>query len=213
MQVLLRAGTDTSSVTLNWAMTQLLNNPEVLAKAKAELDANVGQDRFVDESDLANLNFLQAIVSETLRLQPAAPMLLSHYSSEDCTVAGYDIPRGTTLLVNAWAIHRDPKLWDDPTRFRPERFLGSAANESQCNKVIAFGLGRRACPGETMALRFVGLTLGLLIQCYEWKKGGEEEIDMGEGGGITIHKAKPLEVMCKPRPVMDKLQFNALHKI
>nr|AEM42992.1 cytochrome P450 [Siraitia grosvenorii] len=210
--VLLRAGTDTSAVTLNWAMAQLLNNPELLAKAKAELDTKIGQDRPVDEPDLPNLSYLQAIVSETLRLHPAAPMLLSHYSSADCTVAGYDIPRGTTLLVNAWAIHRDPKLWDDPTSFRPERFLG-AANELQSKKLIAFGLGRRSCPGDTMALRFVGLTLGLLIQCYQWKKCGDEKVDMGEGGGITIHKAKPLEAMCKARPAMYKLLLNALDKI
>ncbi|XP_022149457.1 cytochrome P450 81E8-like isoform X2 [Momordica charantia] len=207
--VLLRAGTDSTSVTMNWAMTQLLNNPEVLTKAKAELDTKVGQDRLVDESDLANLKYLQAIVFETLRLHPPAPMLIAHYSSSDCTVAGYHIPHDTILLVNAWAIHRDPKLWDDPTSFRPERFLGSAANELLSNKLIAFGLGRRACPGATMGERFVGLTLALMIQCYEWKKSGEENIDMGEGGGITILKAKPLEVMCKARPVMDKVHVKA----
>lgn len=191
-------------------MTQLLNHPEVLAKAKAEIDTKIGQDRSLQETDIANLSYLQAIISETFRLHPPAPMLLTHYSSHDCTVAGYNIPRGTMLLVNAWAIHRDPKLWDDPTTFRPERFLG-AGNGLQSNKLIPFGIGRRACPGETMALRFIGLTLGLLIQCYEWKKaGGCEKVDMTEGGGITIHKVKPLETMCKARPIMDKVLSNGL---
>lgn len=196
-------------MTLNWAMTQLLNNPEVLAKAKVEIDTKIGQDRPVQESDLANLDYLQAIISETFRLHPAAPMLLTHYSSDDCIVAGYNIPRGTTLLVNAWAIHRDPKLWDEPTSFRPERFLGEG-NELQSNKLIPFGIGRRACPGASMAQRFIALTLGLLIQCYEWKKDGEEKVDMSEGGGITIHKAKPLETMCKARPIMGRVLSNGL---
>ncbi|KAE8652315.1 cytochrome P450 81Q32 [Cucumis sativus] len=207
--VLLRAGIDTSSVTLDWAMTELLNHPEVLAKAKAEIDTKIGQDRTVEETDVANLNYLQAIISETFRLHPPAPMLLTHYSSDDCVVAGYNIPRGTMLLVNASAIHRDPKSWDDPTSFRPERFLG-AGNELQTNKLIPFGVGRRACPGEIMGLRVVGLTLGLLIQCYEWKKHGYDNVDTTEYGGITILKVKPVETMCKPRPVMAKLLSNSL---
>ncbi|XP_038902132.1 cytochrome P450 81Q32-like [Benincasa hispida] len=207
--VLLRAGIDTSSVTLDWIMTELLNHPGVLAKAKAEIDTKIGQDRLVEETDIANLNYLQAIISETFRLHPPAPMLLAHYSSADCIVAGYNIPPGTMLLVNAWAIHRDPKLWDDPTSFRPERFLG-VGNELQANKLIPFGVGRRACPGEIMGLRVVGLTLGLLIQCYEWKNVECENVDMSESGGITILKVKPLETMCKSRPIMDKVLSNGL---
>ncbi|XP_022985607.1 cytochrome P450 81E8-like [Cucurbita maxima] len=207
--VLLRAGVDSTSVTMEWAMTQLLNNPEVISKAKAEIDTKIGRDRLVDESDLANLHYLQAIIYETFRLHPAAPMLLTHYSSDDCTVAGYDIPRGTMLMVNAWAIHRDPKLWDDPMSFRPERFLG-AGNELLSNKLVPFGMGRRACPGETMAQRLIGLSLGLLIQCYEWKNVGYQKVDMTEGGGITIQKVQPLETMCRALPIMDKVLSNGL---
>ena len=107
LQNILLGGTDTSSVTLEWAMSNLLNNPHILEKAKAELDTQVGQQRLVDESDLPKLHYLQNIISETLRLYPAAPLLLPHYSSDDCSIGGYDVPRGTILFVNAWAIHRE----------------------------------------------------------------------------------------------------------
>ncbi|KAI9128485.1 hypothetical protein K1719_001478 [Acacia pycnantha] len=200
--VMLLAGTDTSAVTLEWAMSCLLNNPHVLEKAKKEIDSQVGQERLIDEPDMSKLPYLQNIMSETLRLHPAAPLLVPHEASNDCTIAGYNVPCGTMVLVNAWAIHRDPQLWSDAASFKPERF----EKEGEANKLIPFGLGRRACPGASFAQRTVGMTLGLLIQCFEWKRVSEEEIDMTEGSGITMPKVIPLEVMCKARhPIINKL--------
>ncbi|CAA7035870.1 unnamed protein product [Microthlaspi erraticum] len=195
MVALILAGTDTSAVTLEWALSNLLNHPEVLKKAREEIDRKIGLERLVEESDISNLPYLQNIVSETLRLYPAVPMLLPHMASEDCKVSGYDMPRGTILLTNAWAIHRDPKLWDDPLTFKPERF----EKEGEANKLMAFGLGRRACPGSGLAHRLMNLTLASLIQCLEWERIGEEEVDMSEGKGVTMTKAKPLEAMCRAR--------------
>ncbi|KAK7315701.1 hypothetical protein VNO77_34269 [Canavalia gladiata] len=191
--IILLAGTDTSAIILEWAMCNLLNHPEILQKAKNELDTHIGSDRLVDECDISNLPYLQNIINETLRLNPAAPMLVPHLSSEDCIIGGYNFPKNTILLVNAWAIHRDPKLWNDPTLFKPERF----EKEGEANKLVAFGLGRRACPGINLAQRTIGLTLALLIQCFEWKRISEEEIDMTEGKGITLSKKDSLEAMCK----------------
>ncbi|KAK7380689.1 hypothetical protein VNO78_33204 [Psophocarpus tetragonolobus] len=193
--VMLVAGTDTSAITLEWAMTNLLSHPEILKKAKNEIDIHVGQNRLVDEPDIQNLPYLQSIVYETLRLHPAAPMLVPHFSSEDCTVGGYHIPQHTILLVNAWAIQRDPKLWSDPEHFKPERF----ENENEINKLLPFGVGRRICPGASLAQRTVSLALALLIQCFEWEPIGGE-IDMTEGKGVTVRKKIALEAMCKVRP-------------
>ncbi|XP_062102604.1 cytochrome P450 81Q32-like [Humulus lupulus] len=199
--ILLSAGTDTSSGTLEWALSNLLNHPEILKKAKAEIDEQIGEQQLIEEQDLSKLPYLHNIISETLRLFPAAPMLLPHFSSEDCTVEGYDIPRDTMVLVNVWAIHRDPKQWDDPKSFKPERF-----ESSDCNKhLMSFGLGRRACPGNGLAHRVVGLTLGSLIQCFEWERIGEEKVDMIEGKFTTMPKAVPLEAMCKARPIMNSV--------
>ncbi|KAI5325280.1 hypothetical protein L3X38_034354 [Prunus dulcis] len=200
--VMLLAGTDTSAVTLEWAMSNLLNHPDVLKRARAELDAQVGQERLVEEHDISKLPYLQSIISETLRLYPAAPMLLPHFSSHDCTIGGFDVPRGTMVLVNAWAIHRDPKLWDDPESFIPERFQ---SGEDLSHQLMPFGLGRRSCPGSGLAQRTVGLTLGSLIQCFDWMRVSEKEIDMAEGKGLTMPKLVPLEVMCKARRIINKV--------
>jgi isoflavone 2'-hydroxylase len=197
--VLLLAGTDTSAVTLEWVMSNLLNHQDVLKKAKTELDSQIGEEDLIDEPDVPKLQYLQCIISETLRLYPTAPLLVPHMSSDDCIIGGYDVPRNTILLVNAWAIHRDPKMWDDATSFKPERF---ECCEADPHKLMPFGLGRRACPGAGLAQRTVGLTLGSLIQCFEWERVSEE-VDMTEGNGITMPKVIALEAMCKARPIMN----------
>ncbi|KAL1223160.1 Cytochrome P450 81D11 [Cardamine amara subsp. amara] len=198
---LILAGTDTSAVTLEWALSSLLNHPEILKKARDEIDNKIGFDRLVEESDISNLPYLQNIVSETLRLYPAAPLMVPHVASEACKVAGYDMPRDTMLLVSVWAIHRDPKVWDDPASFKPESF----EKEGESQKLMTFGLGRRACPGSGLAQRLVSLTLGSLIQCFEWEKIGEEEVDMTEGGGVIMPRARPLVAMCRARAFVGKI--------
>ncbi|CAL5326191.1 unnamed protein product [Camellia sinensis] len=187
---------------MEWVMSLLMNHPKVLKKARVELDTHVGQDRLVDESDLSNLHYLQDIISETFRLFPPAPLLVPHMSSEDCTIGGFEVPRDTILLVNAWAIHRNPQVWDNPTSFKPKRFKGE---EVEGHKLMPFGMGRRACPGVGLAQRVVSLGLGSLIQCFEWKRVSEKTIDLIEGKGLTMPKLEPLEAMCKPRNIMNKV--------
>ncbi|XVF20611.1 hypothetical protein REPUB_Repub12eG0015700 [Reevesia pubescens] len=206
--VIVLAGTDTSAVTLEWAMSNLLNHPEILKKARAELDSQIGQENLIDEPDVSKLHYLRSIIFETLRLYPAAPLLLPHMPSTDCTIGGYNVPRGTIVLVNAWAIHRDPKLWDDPTSFKPERFENDEKLGEHSHKLMPFGLGRRACPGANLAQRVVGLTLGSLIQCFDWERVDGTEIDMTEGKGTTMPKAQPLVAMCKARPIVNKLFYK-----
>nr|CAB3493142.1 unnamed protein product [Digitaria exilis] len=193
------AGTETTSTTTEWAMALLLNNPEVLKKAQAEIDTAVGTSRLITPDDLPRLTYLHCIISETLRLYPAAPLLLPHESAADCKVGGYDVPRGTILLVNVYAIHRDPAVWEDPGEFRPERFEGGKA---EGRLLMPFGMGRRKCPGETLALRTIGLVLGTLIQCFDWDRVDGVEVDMTEGGGLTIPMTVPLEAMCRPRAAL-----------
>ncbi|KAL3646352.1 hypothetical protein CASFOL_011532 [Castilleja foliolosa] len=204
--VMLLAGTDTSAVTIEWAISALLNHPDKLHKAKTEINNLIGKDRLIEEADLPKLPYLQNIISETFRLFPAAPLLVPHEASNDCTIGGYDIPRGTILIVNAWAIHREPKVWDDPTSFNPERF---EAGEVGPTKLLPFGLGRRSCPGMGLANRFVGLTLGSLIQCFEWQRVDEGLVDLTEGNGVSMPKAKPLEAMCKASDVLQKVLLEA----
>ncbi|KAI3451972.1 hypothetical protein Pfo_008637 [Paulownia fortunei] len=202
IMTMLLAGTGTSSATIEWAISLLLNHPHVLEKAREELETKVGLHILISEEDLSNLPYLHNIILETFRLFPAGPLLVPHESSEDCRVGGYDIPRGTILFVNAWAIHRDPEVWDEPMSFKPERFAGK---EVEVHKLMPFGMGRRACPGAGLAHRVVGLALGSMIQCFEWEMVSLEDIDLAEGIRLTMPKSKPLEVMCKPREIMYKV--------
>ncbi|KAF3781649.1 Cytochrome P450 [Nymphaea thermarum] len=144
--VLVVAGTETTAITLEWALSLLLNNPHLLKKAQDELDCHVGKERQVDESDVNNLPYLQAIVKESMRLYPASPLLLPHESMAPVELGGFELPVGSTLFVNVWKIHRDPKLWTDPEEFKPERFL-SSRNEltsvgGQDFAFLPFGSGR-----------------------------------------------------------------------
>lgn len=193
-QTLLQAGTDTSSVTIEWAMALLLNHPNVLERARTEIDNHVGHQRLVQETDLTNMPYIQCIVNETLRMFPAAPLLVAHEPSQDCTIGGFHVTRGTMVLVNAWAIHRDPMVWDDPLSFKPDRFE-KVGNDAY--RFVPFGMGRRQCPGSGLANRIVGLALASLIQCFEWERVGEELVELSEGKGLTTPKNEPLEALCK----------------
>lgn len=198
VQIMLIAGAETSAVTLEWAMSLLLNNPEALQKLKAEIDHHVGHGNLLNDLDLVKLPYLRCVINETLRLYPVAPLVLPHLSSENCTVGGFEIPKDTMLLVNVLAMHRDPKNWEDPNEFKPERFEGDLG-EQHGYKFIPFGVGRRACPGAAMGIRMVSLALGLLIQCFEWEKDGLEKVDMSQSFGLSLSRAKPLVALCSPR--------------
>ena len=189
-------------------MSLLLNHPHILHKARAEVDQHIGQARLIQETDLPKLKYLQNIVNETLRLFPTTPLFILHESSKDCTIGGYNIPQGTMLLVNTWAIHRDEKVWDDPTSFRPERFerpVGEGYN------YIPFGMGKRQNPGSGLANRVVGIALGALIQCYEWERISKKLVDLNEAKGLIMTKNKPLEVMCKARKCMLNVLLKVLY--
>ncbi|CAL9002025.1 unnamed protein product [Prunus brigantina] len=201
---LILGGTDTTTVTLTWALSLLLNNREALRKAQHELDKHVGRERQVKETDVKNLVYLQAIVKETMRLYPAAPLSVPHECMEDCTVANYHVKAGTRLLVNLSKIQRDPNVWVDPDQFQPERFLTTHKDfdvRGQNFEFMPFGSGRRICPGISLALQVVQLTLAHLLHGFEiaTPSGSDEPIDMGETLGITNMKATPVEVLLTPR--------------
>ncbi|KAL5707131.1 hypothetical protein ACHQM5_025218 [Ranunculus cassubicifolius] len=198
--ILFGGAIDTSSGTIEWAMSLLLNNPDVIEKAQEEIDTNVEEGRLVNESDLHKLPYLHSIINETLRMYPAGPLLVPHESSHDCVIGGYNVPKHTMLLVNLWSIQRDPNLWDEPAKFNPERFNGLKGTRDGF-KFMPFGSGRRGCPGEGFAMHVVGLTLGALLHCLDWKRMGEEMVDLSEGLGLTLHKARPLVAQCRPRSI------------
>ncbi|KAJ1266030.1 hypothetical protein BS78_08G119800 [Paspalum vaginatum] len=205
------AGTDSSALTTEWAMAQLLLHPAAMKKVRAEIDTHVGTARLVEESDITSLPYLQCVVKETLRLCPVGPIIPPHEAMEDCTVGGFHVRRGTMILVNAWAIHRDPKVWDAPEEFRPERFLDGGTVTTAAMPMLPFGLGRRRCPGEGMAMRLVSLTLAALVQCFEWDVAEGGAIDMAEGVGLSMPMATPLAPVIRPREFAKSLLLSLQH--
>lgn len=203
------AGTDTSSSTVEWAIAELIRHPKVLARVRQELDLVVGQDRLVMDSDLPQLTYFQAVIKETFRLHPSTPLSLPRMAAESCEIDGYHIPKGSTLLLNVWAIARDPKEWSEPLEFRPERFLpgGERPNADVRGndfEVIPFGAGRRICAGMSLGLRMVQLLTATLVHAFDWKLADgmkPEELNMMEAFGLTLQRAVPLTVHPRPRLV------------
>lgn len=200
---ILAASVDTIPATLTWILALLINNPGVLKKAQNELEIGIGRDGEVKESNLKNLVYLQAIIKESMRLYPAAPLLVPHESIEDCIIGGYTVPKGTRLLVNVWKIQHDPEIWTDPFEFRPERFLTSKTEidvKGQHFELIPFGSGRRMCIGSSLAVEAMQLILGSIIHGFEFRNpSNEQKIDMSESRGLVNHKATPLELLVVPR--------------
>ncbi|KAL6193131.1 hypothetical protein ACLB2K_034215 [Fragaria x ananassa] len=197
------AGTETTSVTLEWAMTELLHNPKSLSKAQEELDQTIGKGKSIEESDIARLPYLQAIVKETFRLRPVAPLLLPRKAETDVEIGGYIVPKGAQVLVNIWAIGRDPSIWDNPNSFMPERFLGLENQIDVMGKnfeLLPFGGGRRICPGLPLAMRMLHLMLGSLINCFDWKlEDGvvPETMNLEGKFSISLQMAQPLKAVPK----------------
>ncbi|KAJ9564061.1 hypothetical protein OSB04_000027 [Centaurea solstitialis] len=196
------AGTDTTSNTLEWAMTEVLHNPHIMAKAKKELIENIGKGKIVEEPDIMRLPYLSCIVKETLRIHPPAAFLIPRKNETKVTLNDYTIPKGTQVLVNVWAIGRDPTLWEDSLEFKPERFLTLGRDvRGQHFELIPFGAGRRLCPGLPLAVRMLPVILGSLLNNFDWNLNGginPEKLDMTEKFGITLQKAGPLCIIPIP---------------
>ncbi|XP_045812369.1 cytochrome P450 82A1-like [Trifolium pratense] len=198
---LIIGGSDTSAGTLTWAMSLLLKNPHVLEKAKEELNTQIGKERWVNESDITNLVYLQAIIKETLRLYPPAPFSSPREFTEDCTIGGYHIKKGTRLMPNLWKIHRDPSVWSDPLEFKPERFLTTHKDvdvRGQDFELLPFGSGRRMCAGMSLGLRMLHYILANFLHSFEILNPSPESIDVTEVLEFTSTKATPLEILVKP---------------
>ena len=190
------ASMDTSATTIEWALSELIKHPPMMKKVINELEKVVGMERMVEESDLESLEYLNMVVKETLRLHPVVPLLIPHESIEDCTVDGFHIPQKSRVIVNVWAIGRDPNAWTDADKFLPERFMESDIDfRGQHFQFIPFGSGRRGCPGMQLGLTVVRLVLAQLVHCFDWELPDNmlpSELDMTEEFGITLPRAKHL---------------------
>ncbi|KAK1318791.1 Cytochrome P450 71A1 [Acorus calamus] len=200
---LIAAATDTSYITIEWAMAELVHNPEAMEKVKEEIRGIAGKKSMVEQHDTNKMYYLKAVLKEVLRLHPSVPMLLPRESMEDTKILDYDIPKKCRVIVNAWAIGRHPDYWEMPEEFQPERFLNSSMNyKGHDFQFIPFGAGRRACPGIAFAIATVELLLANLLNHFDWKLPGElrgEDLNMDEAPGLTTRRKMSLVLVAEPR--------------
>ncbi|KAF3773190.1 Cytochrome P450 78A3 [Nymphaea thermarum] len=193
-------GTDTVVVLIEWVLARMVMHPEVQGKVQQQLDDVVGRARPVADSDLAGLTYVKAVVKETLRLHPPGPLLSwARLATEDAVVDGWQVPAGTTAMVNMWAIGRDPSIWPDPLEFSPERFLQSGPDPEfsvlgSDLRLAPFGSGRRSCPGKTLGLATIYLWVASLLHEFVWMPGGPAPVDLSERLRLSCEMASPLNV-------------------
>ncbi|KAK3184529.1 hypothetical protein Dsin_031815 [Dipteronia sinensis] len=196
------AGSETSATTIEWAMSELLKDPRAMEKAQAEVRQAFRGKSKIEEADIQKLDYLKSIVKEALRMHPAGP-LLPREARETCEIGGYTIPAKAKVLINVYAIGRDPKSWKDPESFRPERFEGSSVDFRGNNfELLPFGGGRRICPGISFATLNIELGLAQLLYHFDWKlpNGNKlEDLDMTENFGITARRKNNLHVIATTR--------------
>ncbi|KAJ4837211.1 hypothetical protein Tsubulata_040034 [Turnera subulata] len=191
---MISGGFDTSATAIEWTFSELLRHPRVMESAQQELQKVVGMDRMVEEADLSKLPYLEMVIKESLRLHPVAPLSVPHESMEDITINGYHIPKKSRIIVNSWAIGRDPDVWSDNVgEFVPERFQDINIDvRGQDFQLIPFGSGRRGCPGMQLGLTTVRLVLAQLLHCFRWNlPDGMQpiDLDMNEVFGLSMPRA------------------------
>ncbi|KAL0417249.1 UNVERIFIED_CONTAM: cytochrome [Sesamum latifolium] len=188
------AGIENMSTVLEWAMTELLRHPSVMKKLQTEVREIVEDKQDITENDLKKIHYLKAVIKENLRFHTPIPLLVPRLAREDVKVMGYDISAGTMVITNAWAICRDPVSWDEPEKFRPDRFLNSSIDFKGLDfEFIPFGAGRRGCPGIAFAMAAKEFVLANLVQKFDWKLPDEgKELDMREHPGVTVRIDVPL---------------------
>ncbi|KAK1381075.1 Cytochrome P450, family 71, subfamily A, polypeptide 25 [Heracleum sosnowskyi] len=196
------AGTETTSTTLEWIIAALIKSPQVMFKLQNEVrEIGKGKSKIL-EGDLVKMNYLKAVMKESMRLYFTAPLLIPREARQDVKLMGYDIRSGTQVLINAWAIARDPSLWDKPEEFRPERFLNSPIDYKGLHyEYLPFGSGRRGCPGIQFAMAVNELALANVVHKFDFElPDGEilEDLDMTGVSGITLRRKSPLLVVARP---------------
>ena len=199
------AGTETLLWSIEWALAELVNNPDIQARIQDELDKILGKGKLICEADTHNnkLPYLMAFVKEVMRFHMCIPQLVPHLNLEPAKLLGYDIPAGSRIFVNSWWIANNPKYWDEPEKFVPERFLNSDSELTGNDfRFLPFGAGRRACPGINIAVPLLPIVIGSLVQTFDLHPPpGVKKLDLTEQGGqfsnSILHRSI---IVAKPRP-------------
>ncbi|XP_030468614.1 flavonoid 3'-monooxygenase CYP75B137-like [Syzygium oleosum] len=204
-------GTDTTATMVEWVMAELLQNQNLMNKAVHELTEVVGEDKMVEEHHLPELKYLNAVIKEAFRLHPALPLLVPRTPHASCVIGGYTIPKGSNIFLNMGYIHKDPKIWDKPSEFRPERFLEDPHEYDLSGNnftYMPFGSGRRICAGLPLAERMLKYVLASLLHSFEWELPRGAELELSDKSGIVVKKMNPLVAIPRPRLSTPELYMS-----
>ncbi|KAF6147482.1 hypothetical protein GIB67_021308 [Kingdonia uniflora] len=190
-------GTETAATAMEWSMAELMIKPHLMKKAQEEVRRVVGTKSHVSEEDIHQMEYLRCVIKEVLRLHPPISMLVPRVSYTTANVLGYDIPANTIVLINAYAIQRDPELWENAEEFIPERFSNDNNDfRGQDYKFMPFGSGRRTCPGMGFAIIVVETVVANLLFHFDWKLPSDVvDLDMGEAPGMNVNRRIPLHLV------------------
>ncbi|CAM8991650.1 unnamed protein product [Rhodiola kirilowii] len=196
---IIAAGSETAASVVDWVMSELLKNPSMMEKVQDEVRKVFDETGEVNESGFPNLEYLNLVIKETLRLHIPGPLLLPRECGEKCVINGYVIPAKTKVIINAGAMARDPEYWVDPEKFIPERFLNSSIQfKGNDFEYIPFGAGRRICPGISFGMANVEHFLAQMLFHFDWKLGDglqPQEMDMSESFGISVWRKQQLSLV------------------
>ncbi|KAJ4825002.1 hypothetical protein Tsubulata_028180 [Turnera subulata] len=192
---------------MEWAMSELIKNPSTMEKAQNEVRQILGKKSTIEEADLREMKYLKLVIKEVLRLHPPIPLLIGREAGVDLKIGGYDIPAKTKVVVNEWAIARDPRYWDEPDRFSPERFLDSGIDfRGTSFEYLPFGAGRRMCVGISHSMAVIERTLANLLWQFDWKlpTGMEpKDLDMTDATGFAARRKNDLHLVPVPHRSLD----------
>ncbi|CAI0439164.1 unnamed protein product [Linum tenue] len=194
------AGIETSTTTIEWTMSEMMNDSRVLQKAQQEVRQIFGGDskNHFDETGLHRLKYLDMVIDESLRLHPPVPLLAPRENrDQEVGFGSYEVPINTNVIVNAWAINRDSRYWTDAERFFPERFIECTTDyKGNYFQFIPFGAGRRMCPGVSFGLAIVKLILANLLFHFDWTlPDGQKSVNMTESFGVTLRRQHALHLI------------------
>ncbi|XP_050228217.1 desmethyl-deoxy-podophyllotoxin synthase-like [Mercurialis annua] len=195
-------GIDTSATLVEWVMSEMIKNPKMMQKVQEEVRQVFGDTENIDEAKIDKLEYLKLIIKETLRLHPPVPLQPARQASDHCQINGYDIPAETRVLINFWALGRDPNYWSEPEKFSPERFIDNQINYKGVNfEYLPFGSGRRLCPGMVFGMATVEHTLARLLYQFDWKLSDgkkKEDLDMKAKFGAVAKRVNDLYLVPIP---------------
>lgn len=197
---------DNPSSATEWVLAEMLNQPEILQRATEELDNVVGRERLVQESDVPRLNYINACIKEAFRLHPFGSFGPPHLCTSDTIVSSYFIPKGSQVIISRPGLGRNPKIWEEPLKFKPERHLKNEGYKVSFVdpelRILAFSAGRRRCPGIQLGSLVSSMLLATLVQGFHWSMPPA----LHNSGRIDLRESKhnlllqnPLHAFAKPR--------------